>query len=201
MENDTRTKLIEIATQLFAVKGFAAVPIREVTDGAHINVSAISYHFNGKEGLYQAVLEEQFAPMLQALQLAQSNSSLSPGEKLRLYADRIAFIHDQRPFFAHFMSSELAHSTECGGPIVEKYLSKVYDFLYATLQEGVANGDFQADLNLSYTTISLGAILNFYFISKPLLQKIINLSQQANAEYTANAFRIYLHGITNKAEK
>ena len=42
MDKDTRTKLIEIATKLFATKGFFAVSVREVTSIAQVNVSAIS---------------------------------------------------------------------------------------------------------------------------------------------------------------
>lgn len=82
MENDTRSKLIEIATPLFATKGFAAVSVRELTVAAQINVSAISYYFNGKEGLYQAVLAEQLAPILQALRRLRATISCRPSNGL-----------------------------------------------------------------------------------------------------------------------
>ncbi len=195
MEHDTRSKLIEIATHLFATKGFAAVSVREVTEAAQVNVSAISYYFNGKEGLYQAVMEEQLSPILQALQLARNNDSLSPFERLTFYAGRIALIHAQRPFLARFMSSELTNPTDYGGPVIEKHLSQVYQFMHAALQQGIASGHFRPDLNISYATISLAGILNFYFITKPFIQKFMPLSEHANTEYTAHAFQIYLHGI------
>lgn len=201
MKTDIQSKLIEIAIPLFAIKGFAAVSVREITDAAHINVSAISYHFKGKEGLYQEVLEEQLAPILQALQLAQNNDflSLSPVGRLTYYADQIANIHAQRPFLARLMSGEVTNPTDYGGPVIEKYLSQVYQFMHTALQEGIANGDFQPDLNVAYAAISLAGILNFYFISKPLMQKFTPLDENSNTEYTAHAFRIYLHGIVNKS--
>lgn len=198
MKTATQLKLIEIATPLFATKGFAAVSVREVTDAAQINIAAISYHFNGKEGLYQAVLEEQFTPIMQALQLAKSNDSLSPIERLTFYADQIAHIHAQRPFLARFMSSEVTNPTDYGGPIIEKHISQVYQFIRASLQEGITKGDLQPDLNITYAAISLAGILNFYFITKPLIQKFTPLTQDANTEYTTHAFRIYLYGIINK---
>ena len=198
MENDTRSKLIETATQLFAVKGFNAVSIRELTIAAQINVSAISYYFNGKEGLYQAVLEEQLSPILQALRIAKSNETLSPIERLTFYANQIARIHAQRPFLARFMTSEVTNPTNYGGPIVENHLSQVYQFMSASLQEGIATGDFRADLNVNYAAISLAGILNFYFITKPLIQKIIHLTEQGNTEYVDHAFHVYLHGIMNQ---
>ncbi|MDF2572693.1 MAG: yttP 3 [Sporomusa sp.] len=199
MKTDTQLKLIEIATPLFATKGFSSVSVRELTDTAQINVSAVSYHFNGKEGLYQAVLEEQFTPIMQALQLAKNNTSLSPIERLTFYANQIARIHAQRPFLARFISSEVTNPTDYGGPIIEKHLSQVYKFLHITLQEGIDKGDIKPDLNITYAAISLAGILNFYFITKPLLQKFIPLTEDTNTHYTTHAFHIYLHGIINKA--
>ncbi len=195
IKTTTQENLIEIATQLFATKGFAAVSVRELTDAAHINVSAISYHFNGKEGLYQAVLKEQLSPILTALQLVKSKDSLSPIERLTFYADQIAHIHNQRPFLARFMNSESITPTPFGGPIIENHLSQVYQFIQAMLHEGIDQGDFQVDLNVTYATISLVGSLNFYFIVKPLIQKFTSLTNDDHAKYTAHAFRIYLHGI------
>lgn len=201
MENDTQSRLIEIATQLFATKGFSGVSVREVTVAAQTNVSAISYHFNGKEGLYQAVLEEQFSPILQALEVVKNNDSLSPIERLTFYAERIGCIHVQRPYFARFMNSELANPTECGEPIIEKHMSKVYEFIHTALQEGITNGDFRGDLNAYYAAISLAGILNFYFIKKPLIEKITSLAEQDSSQYTVHAFRIFMIGILKTPPK
>lgn len=199
MENDTRSKLIEIATPLFATKGFAAVSVRELTVAAQINVSAISYYFNGKEGLYQAVLAEQLAPILQALQQTQSNHFLSPIERLTFYADQVACIHARRPFLARFMYGEVINPTEYGGPIIENHLSQAYHFMNSTLQEGICKGEFRADLDVTYAAISLVGILNFYFIAKPLIHKLLPATDRpgSESEYTAHAFRVYLHGIIN----
>lgn len=195
IKTTTQENLIEIATQLFATKGFAAVSIRELTDLAKINVSAISYHFNGKEGLYQEVLKVQFAPILEALQFVKSKVALSPIERLTFYADQIAHIHKQRPFLARFMNNESITPTSFGGPIIENHLSQVYQFIQAALQEGIQQGDFQADLNVTYAAISLVGSLNFYFLAKPLIQKFTPLTNNDHVEYTSHAFRIYLHGI------
>lgn len=194
MDHNTRSKLIEIATPLFATKGFSAVSVRELTVAAQINLSAISYYFSGKEGLYQAILEEQLSPLLQALRIVASKDSLSPIERLTLYADQIADIHRQRPFLARFMNSEVVNATEYGGAIIERHLTQLYQFIQDALQEGIVNGDFRADLNVAFTAISLVGILNFYFITKPLIGKFIPLSENANAEYTVHAFRVFLYG-------
>lgn len=195
MEKDTRHKIIEIATALFATKGFSGVSVREVTKAAEINVSAISYYFASKEGLYEAVLTEQLAPILNALSLVRERSELSPLKRLQLYSEQIAKVHEGRPFLARFMHAEVTNPTGFGGPIIEMHLSQVYEFLIAALQEGIDSGDFRADLDVTYSAIALAGILNFFFIAKPLIGKMMQLGALANTEYTAHAFDLYLRGI------
>lgn len=199
MENSTRLKLIDVATKLFAKKGFSAVSVRELTEAAQVNVAAISYYFNGKEGLYEAVLLEQLSPILQALQEVQKNDSSSPVERLTLYADHIAHIHALRPFLSRFLFSEATNPTEYGEPIIEKHISQVYQFIFSALREGIARGYFREDLNVTYAAVSLVGILNFYFIAKSLVAKLFPLPNQgtSEAEYVAHAFRVYLHGVMN----
>lgn len=60
MENDPKKRIIEIATELFAQKGYAAVGVREIAKEADVNLSMISYYFGGKTGLLKSITEEFF---------------------------------------------------------------------------------------------------------------------------------------------
>lgn len=198
MKTNTLARLIEVATPLFASKGFAGVSVREITDGAAVNVSAVSYYFNGKEGLYQAVLEEQFTPMQDVWRSDESSTSLSPVERLEAYAAHIAKLHLKRPFLASLMDSELNNPTKYGKLVIEKNLGCGFQFLGTILSDGIASGDFRSDLNIAYATIALAGILNFFFLTKPIIQEITPLPEDANSTYPLHAFRIYLKGIAAK---
>ncbi len=50
-------RLIEAAGPLFAERPFDAVSTRELAAAAAVNLSAITYHFGGKERLYRAVIQ------------------------------------------------------------------------------------------------------------------------------------------------
>lgn len=50
---DTRELILTEARKLFSEKGFEGTSIRDICDEAHVNVSAIKYHFGAKEGLYR----------------------------------------------------------------------------------------------------------------------------------------------------
>jgi AcrR family transcriptional regulator len=54
----TRERLIEAAGQMFAARGLQGVTAREICELAGVNPAAVNYHFDGLEGLYEAVLIE-----------------------------------------------------------------------------------------------------------------------------------------------
>ena len=49
-------RLLAAAARLFAERNYADVSTRALTRAAAVNLSAITYHFGGKEGLYRAVI-------------------------------------------------------------------------------------------------------------------------------------------------
>ncbi len=51
-----RERILMIAGEQFARNGYAATSVRELAETAEVNVGAISYHFEGKEQLYQETL-------------------------------------------------------------------------------------------------------------------------------------------------
>ena len=50
-----REKILDVAEELFAEKGYAKASIREITKRANCNISAVNYYFHGKENLYVEV--------------------------------------------------------------------------------------------------------------------------------------------------
>lgn len=53
-----REKILLTALALFAEKGFERATIRQIAKNAQVNVSAISYYFGDKVGLYKAAFTE-----------------------------------------------------------------------------------------------------------------------------------------------
>lgn len=53
----TKNKLLEVAIEAFANKGYDGVGTREIADRAAVNLGAIRYHFGDKAGLYHAAIQ------------------------------------------------------------------------------------------------------------------------------------------------
>lgn len=56
-EGETRQRLVDAGLRLFGLHGFEATSTRALAQEAGVNLSAIPYHFGGKEGLYRAAME------------------------------------------------------------------------------------------------------------------------------------------------
>ncbi|OEU66612.1 MAG: TetR family transcriptional regulator [Desulfovibrio sp. S3730MH75] len=55
---ETRQKLLLVGARLFAVNGFKGVSMRNLAKEADINIATVGYHFGGKLGLYEAILQD-----------------------------------------------------------------------------------------------------------------------------------------------
>ena len=56
MKVDAKNRLLSCAIKEFALKGFEGASTREIVKQAGMNISAISYYFGSKEGLYTEIL-------------------------------------------------------------------------------------------------------------------------------------------------
>jgi AcrR family transcriptional regulator len=84
----TRAKILEAAGRLFAEKGFAHTTNRAVCLDAGVDLAAINYHFESRDGLYRAVLLEGHARLvsLETLQDIQARP-ISAQAKLEAILD------------------------------------------------------------------------------------------------------------------
>jgi AcrR family transcriptional regulator len=61
----TRQRLLEATRALLAEHGEDGVTLRAITDAAHANVAAVSYHFGSKEALCRATCEQAIGRMVE----------------------------------------------------------------------------------------------------------------------------------------
>jgi len=61
LRDTLREKILDVAENLFAEKGYAETSIREITKKAHCNLSAVNYYFHGKDNLYIEVFHRQMS--------------------------------------------------------------------------------------------------------------------------------------------
>lgn len=60
---DTKKRILQVAERLFLEKGIEGASLRTITTEAKTNISAINYHFGGKENLVQEVFKKYLYPL------------------------------------------------------------------------------------------------------------------------------------------
>jgi AcrR family transcriptional regulator len=124
-DGETRLRVLEVATRLFAARGFEKVTVREICREATANVAAVNYHFGDKMGLYLEVLGRAIDEMRRTTEEALGEGvDKSPTEKLRVYVSvflrRIAGHQDS--WIHQLMMHEMADPTEALELVVDRVL-------------------------------------------------------------------------------
>lgn len=103
---DTGERLLAAGRILFAKSGFDGTSIRSLTSAADANLGAVTYHFETKEGFYQAVLERVFGPVRDRMvMLAQAQ--LPAPERLELFIEAMFQHQQEADDLPRFMAQEI----------------------------------------------------------------------------------------------
>jgi AcrR family transcriptional regulator len=105
----TRARLLEAAGRLFARGGYAGTPNKDICEAAGTDLAAISYHFGGRDGLYQAVLLEGYGQMINLERLTDIRARRCSGaEKLAAAIGMIVDgLHGERSWHGRVLAREM----------------------------------------------------------------------------------------------
>lgn len=193
-EKSTMNRILDAAIPLFAMKGYAAVSVKELAEAAEVNIALISYYFGGKESLYVAVLKTQFLIVADIMNEICSKDYLSPIEKIRCFGRLVSQAHVKCPYTSHLIYGEIINPTASFETIVKKEISELSNFLSDCIREAIARGEFRSDLDPEYAALSLSGIINFYFFTQHLSNDILPPRENQMEYYISQAVEIYLQG-------
>ncbi|MBC74402.1 MAG: hypothetical protein CME64_00145 [Halobacteriovoraceae bacterium] len=83
-DKDTKGKILQTAHELFSQKGYDGVSVREISKAAGVNISAISYHFENKEKLFQETIRNSMNEMANTVRSLREELGKSSTSELAL---------------------------------------------------------------------------------------------------------------------
>jgi AcrR family transcriptional regulator len=135
--DETRARIINAALDVFGVHGFGGASTRMLADRAGVNLPALQYYFNGKEGVYLACAEHIAGRMQQLLGPAAARMAArleAGGSPRRLRAALLEFldgfanlflaVHEQEHWVL-FIIREQAHPTKAFDILYERMMRRV----------------------------------------------------------------------------
>lgn len=192
-DNDCRENIIAAAIPLFAAKGLNGVSVRELTAAAGVNLSMISYYFGGKEGLYAAVLKNQFAILGKLEEIEQLD--IDTLRKFELYVRATVARYRKNPYLLRFYTSELTNPTACFESIIKPAIKRVVQMLIDTFSDGLSHNRFRDDLNPADTVLALAGMINFYFLLEPATAELVDHSAERDEELIRHIMDIFTRGV------
>jgi TetR/AcrR family transcriptional regulator, regulator of cefoperazone and chloramphenicol sensitivity len=138
-DQQTRRRLVEVATRLFSTLGFAHATIREISREARANVAAVNYHFRDKVGLYREVLESAFDVVRITTERAKrEGEGKSAEEKLKAYI-RVhcdAILATTEPSrLQQLIHRELQEPTLGVDNLIDRTMKPRFEYLFAVVGE------------------------------------------------------------------
>jgi AcrR family transcriptional regulator len=138
----TKERILDEAEALFALKGYDAVSVREITGAANCNLAAVNYHFGNKKNLYLEVFRSRWLPRATRIKKSFQDSikatgALTPSAVVQSLARAFLegpFSEEERKRHHQLISSELAKPTEAFKMITDQALRPMFDSLFEDLR-------------------------------------------------------------------
>lgn len=173
-QQDTHSQLLAAARELFARRGFAGSSVRAITEAAHANLGAVTYHFGSKEALYEAACASLADPLAEAIVAAAA----APGSPL----DRIERV--VRTFFGYLFAHPqlpriVAHQLASDRPIPEaakRTLQSNHGTLATLIAEGQRDGTIRAG-DPRLMALSIGSQPIWLGLVRRALQQAVAIDQ------------------------
>lgn len=164
----TRAAILAAAEQEFAQHGLESARTEDIAERSGVTKGMIYHYFESKEKLYEAALEQVFAPLLLSLQQFAEPES-DPGEALNRIVRRILELTARKPgvpamLFFEAIQNRGAYYDKIGFP-------SVYHLLATILERGQHQGIFRP-MDAWHTAINIVGACCFYYCTAQRLQRI-----------------------------
>lgn len=135
---DARALLLKAAIPLFAKKGYSGTSVKDIADKAGVNVSLVSYHFDGKEGLYRTCIEDfgknRLAATERILQPAATREEFRV--RLEMFIDDLMVWFDEEPDLCALVQREAEMGFQTTRDVFEQTFVKIFTTFMKFVEAG-----------------------------------------------------------------
>lgn len=192
--SSTKERLLQVAKELFAQKGFHGASTREITQRANTNLSSLYFHWQSKENLYLAVYRQLFQELLALAQ--EVTDLLEDGlhvrkrleEVLDPVTDRIFTFFDANPELARLNLHRVLEDGALAIQIEEEFENPLYHAVARCYQRLTEEGLVKVS-DPELLPFALESLLDRYFASPVHVERSLGLAPKALKMRLRNHFR------------
>jgi len=191
---DNKEKLIEVACNLFATRGFRGTSIRDIARDMNMSISNIYHHFGNKEGLLLEILKHASFQLTERLHRIEEKD-LDPLERFRFMLHAHLCFSMEHANESKIFSLDEEHLTPEGHQINLKIQREILQ-IYVNQLRILEKGGYIRSQSLTIMAFNIIAVMNWHL-------RWFKPDGQLTFEDTVyEIIHFILHGILNKtAEK
>lgn len=142
---DTRRKVLDCATAVFARKGYAGASVDELLQATGLSKPTLYYHFGSKEGLFQAILEFAYDESNRRVEAASRIPGNCQERLVEIVAALFVFTREYQSMVRLVLGSLFAGSEEIPARAIdEKRRTRNFALFAEIMQEGLQAGEFSS---------------------------------------------------------
>lgn len=143
----TPRRIIDAARSLMTEHELLEVSIAEISQRAGTNVALVSYYFGNREGLMVAIAEDDAERATANLDRLLA-ADIMPTAKIAAHIKGLIEAYYARPYLHRLLQKLLREgSAEASGKVGETFVKPVAAARRAIIADGVARGEFRADVD------------------------------------------------------
>ena len=197
MHADTRQRLLDIAEQLFAERGFYGVSIAAIASEVGFTKQGLLHYFNSKEKLYGAIVQ-RISDDFQDHQRAALQASEDPAERLGKFYAALAEPTETNVQRTRLLMRELLDNNERAAKAENWYLRPFLDRLISMVKDVNKSEKLSDAEALAYGYQLLGAV-NYFLISTSTLKAMYGAKfiEAISTDFIKNLNRLINQGLNS----
>ncbi len=159
-EVSVRQRLMDSAVLLFTNRGYAATSVREIVEMAGVTKPALYYHFDSKEGIYLAILDDLVKIADEGIAASRVVSG-SARERLEGFLLGIYRLFESKKAWVRMINAVFWGPAQGVPPFdFETFHTKLLNVISEIVGEGIAAGELRAG-DPGDVTLALMGVLSF----------------------------------------
>ena len=197
MRADTRQRLLDIAEQLFAERGFYGVSIAAIASEVGLTKQGLLHYFNSKEKLYGAIVQ-RISDDFQDHQREALQASEDPAERLEKFYAALAEPTETNVQRTRLLMRELLDNNERAAKAENWYLRPFLDRLISMVKDVNKSEKLSDAEALAYGYQLLGAV-NYFLISTRTLKAMYGAKfiEAISTDFIKNLNRLINQGLNS----
>lgn len=178
---DSKSRILKLATRLFARQGFAGASLRSIAEGVGITKPSLLYHFPSKDHLREEVLSEVFdhwARRLPSLVRAVTSGS---GQSDALMNELVAFFREDTDR-AHLLLREIIDRPEEMRRRIGESLAPLVTLVAETIRKGQALGVVQAEVDPEAFVVHMIGLTIVHMVAAPVVEPVVQSSDESASD-------------------